>query len=100
MDEEIKEEDIINEDNIIIDYEKIKKVIDAHLAKCICKIYQESFTDEIPVIKTGTGFFCNYSSKNVKFLMTNNHVLNQEFLDNEKSLNIIIEKNGIQKKNN
>ena len=32
--------------------------------------------------------------------MTNNHVLNQEFLDNEKSLNIIIEKNGIQKKNN
>ena len=98
MDEEIKEEDIINEDNIIIDYEKIKKVIDAHLAKCICKIYQESVTDEIPVIKTGTGFFCNFSSKNVKFLMTNNHVLNQEFLDNEKSLNIIIEKNGIQKK--
>ena len=67
MDEEIKEEDIINEDNIIIDYEKIKKVIDAHLAKCICKIYQESFTDEIPVIKTGTGFFVIILQKMLNF---------------------------------
>jgi hypothetical protein len=98
MIEEIKEEEIINEDNVIIDYEKIKKAIENNLGKCLCKIIIESFENGIPVIITASGFFCNYSSKNVKFLMTNNHVLNQEFLDNEENLNYIIEKSGNQEK--
>ena len=98
MIEEIKEEDIINEDNEIIDFEKIKKAIDSHLAKSVCKILIESFKNGLPVIITASGFFCNYSSKKVKFLMTNNHVLNQEFLDNEENLNYIIEDNGNQEK--
>jgi len=98
MIEEIKEEDIINEDNEIIDFEKIKKAIDSDLAKSVCKILIESFNNGIPVIITASGFFCNYSSKHIKFLMTNNHVLNQEFLDNEENLNYIIEENGNQEK--
>ena len=37
-----------------------------------------------PVSKTGTGFICNISG--IKAFITNNKILNQEFLDNEKRL--------------
>ena len=38
-----------------------------------------------------TKFFCNISSKNIKVLITNNHILDQIFLDKEKKLKHIID---------
>ena len=41
---------------------------------------------------SGSGFFCNIPSKNLKVLFTNNHILDKTFLDNEKKLIYTIDK--------
>ena len=40
---------------------------------------------------SGTGFFCEIPILQIKVLFTNNHVLDQDFLDNEKKLIYIID---------
>ena len=44
----------------------------------ICKII---FEDEL---KCGTGFFCNIKEKKLKALITNNHVIDKEYLEKGK----------------
>ena len=64
------------------------------LRQSIEKNYEQSiFKIELDG-KIGTGFFCNILSKNIKVLLTNNHVLNQNFLDQEKIINISFDLKG------
>ena len=69
---------IINEDNPIVPAELIKHIIRDGIVKSICKI--------ITKINTGTGFFCKISNKNIRLLITNNHVIDETFLNNENIL--------------
>ena len=69
---------IDNEDNEIIEFEQIKNIIGSEIYKSICKIITKT--------KTGTGFFCNVSEKNIKLLITNNHIINEDFLNKEDKL--------------
>ena len=82
-------DDIINEDNTIFNYDLLSKITSAKLGQYVCKLKIEkenSFT-------TGTGFFCDIPSKNIKFLITNNHLINQNFLDNKDKLTLTIKNN-------
>ena len=79
------------EDNEIVDFHLLKKIMNSGKEKCVCKIKQEINKNGNFNLITGTGFFCIIPSKNIKIFLTNNHVLNQEFLDNEKYLIIFIE---------
>ena len=61
------------------------------LENCVCKIkYEINKNGKLELI-TATGFFCNIQSKNIKVFITNNHVLNQDFLDKKKKLALDIE---------
>jgi V8-like Glu-specific endopeptidase len=84
----IRKEDIINEDNKIYNFGQMKKIMNSGIEDCVFKIIREK---EKSVYITGTGFFCNIRSKNIKVLITNNHVLDQIFLEKEKKLKYIID---------
>ena len=88
--EGIKKDNIINEDNKIIKYNLLKKVIYSKIEQCICKIKQEIRHNGNIDLKTGTGFFC-IPSKDIKIFITNKYILNQEFLNTAKKLIIFIE---------
>ena len=77
-----------------IDEGKIQKTIDAlsldnidkiteKMKTCICQVYGQL---------TGTGFFCRipYEGKNIPVLMTNYHIISDDFLKNNKSFKISI----------
>ena len=77
-----------------IDEGKIQKAIDAlsldnidkiteKMKTCICQVYGQL---------TGTGFFCRipYEGKNIPVLMTNYHIISDDFLKNNKSFKISI----------
>ena len=81
----IKKGNIINEDNEIIKYNLLKKMINSKIEQCVCKIKQEINNNGSTDLKTGTGFFCIIPSKDIRIFVTNNHVLNQEFLNKEKN---------------
>jgi len=84
----IRKEDIINEDNKIYNFGQMKKIMTSGIEDCVFKIIREN---EKSKYITGTGFFCNISSKNIKVLITNNHVIDQIFLDNKKKIKYIID---------
>ena len=54
------------------------------MKNCICEIYQDG--------KKGTGFFCKISFKNnfLPVLITNNHVLNENNIENGKIIKLTI----------
>jgi surface protein len=57
----------------------------------MCKIKFENIQNEIPVNGKGTGFFCLINNPVIPFkkaLFTANHVLNKNYLENEKSIMI------------
>ena len=77
-----------------IDEGKIQRAIDAlsldnidkiteKMKTCICQVYGQL---------TGTGFFCRipYEGKNIPVLMTNYHIISDDFLKNNKSFKISI----------
>ncbi len=80
--EKIKKNEIILEDGEIVN---LKKITNSGIEKCICKIIIE---DEL---KCGTGFFCNIKEKKLKVLITNNHVINKEYLEKGKRIKIELE---------
>ena len=49
---------------------------------CICKIKLENIK--------ATGFFCKISNINKNFLMTNYHVVNEIYINNNKEINILL----------
>ena len=67
--------DALSLDNIDKITEKMKT--------CICQVYGQL---------TGTGFFCRipYEGKNIPVLMTNYHIISDDFLKNNKSFKISI----------
>ena len=80
----INEEDIQNEENIIVDYDELKEIMNSGLENCICKINIE--IKEENKLRTGTGFFCNIPTKKMKVLFTNNHILDEEYIKKQNKI--------------
>ena len=82
--EKIEKENLENEENEILDFYLFKKLMNSGIEKSVCKIELENNIGNKPVYIAGTGFFFNIPSKNLKALLTKNHLINKEFLDNAK----------------
>ena len=65
-----------NEDNVIVNADLMKKIMTSPINKCICKIIINNGKKN----KTGTGFFCNIPEKKIKLLVTNNHIIDEQYL--------------------
>ena len=87
--EDIKMDEIILEDGEIVNFGKLKKIATSGIEKCICKIINDE-------LKCGTGFFCNIPQKKLKVIITNNHVINEKFLNEQKKLKIEVEEKEIE----
>ena len=63
------------------------------MKNCVCKIYYNNDSK-------GTGFFTQIPYKNelIKVLITNNHVLDENYLKNNEIINYIINNNENNKK--
>ena len=81
---DIKQEKLIKEQPIPVSIEGTKKIL-FQMEKCICKIYLNNGG-------IGTGFFCKIPFNNslLPVLFTNNHVLNENDIENKKIINIMI----------
>ena len=74
----------INLNNISNDIIKDENIINN--INCICRIEMEvNIKDKLKYI-TGMCLLCNISSKNMKVLITYNHIINIDILNNEKKL--------------
>jgi len=62
-------------------------IILGQMKECICKIGNEN--------GNGTGFFCciPYKNKKLKVMMTNNHIINEDIIKNNKSIEISFDNN-------
>ena len=65
-----------------ISLEKTEKIVE-QMKTCICMVYGDS---------NGTGFFCKieYNNKKIPVLITNYHIISDEFIKNKKQLKISI----------
>ena len=81
--EEKFEEGIIKGSLDSIPIEKLEKILE-QMKQCICKIYGK---------KIGTGFFCKilFKDKLVPVLMTNYHIIDDDFIENNKQIKISID---------
>ena len=80
----IDQQNIKNEDEVIINSKELQELLNSDVSKCIFKMKFSIEKDGKKATKIGTGFICKIS--NIKAFITNNHVLDQKFLDNEKKL--------------
>ena len=66
-------------------------IILEQMKKCICKIENK--------IGNGTGFFCYipYENKKLEVMITNNHIINEEIIKNEKILKVTLNDNKEKK---
>ncbi len=88
--ENINKENIVNEDEVIIDFDLLEELVKSNIKNCVYKLKYTVEKDGKKASKLGSGFTCNIS--NIKLFITNNHVINREFLDNEKLLIIYNDK--------
>ena len=81
---DINENEIIKESSEIVDFKILKKITNSGIEKCVCKIINKN---EL-TIKRSSGFLLNIPSKKriIKTFITNNHVIDQNYLDNENYL--------------
>ena len=81
---DIKQEKLIKEQPIPVSIEGTKKIL-FQMENCICKIYIKN--GEI-----GTGFICNIPFNNnlLPVLITNNHVLNKDDIEDNKIIKLMI----------
>ena len=86
-----KKNNIILEEGEIVNFKKLKDIINSGFEKCICKIKKEIKDVRMARKEYGTGFFCNISDKNLKVILTNNHIINNEFLQKERILKLEVE---------
>ena len=79
-----EKEKMLNRMPIPVPLEGLKKII-YQMENCLCKIFQENGGK-------GTGFFCNipYYGKTIPFLLTNNHVLNKNDIEDNKIIRLTI----------
>ena len=76
---EVKDEKLIEDYPIKISIETMENII-CQMKKSVCKIYNGRIK--------GTGFFCkiHYKNKIIKALITNNHVLDEAYLNKKKEI--------------
>ena len=86
-----KNDEYFNEQNSILEWFFIKEIEKTNITKAICKL---KIIDKS--LSTGTGFFCEIRSKEMKVLLTNNHLINQKILDKKGKLTYIISNNHEQ----
>ena len=82
--EKKNKEKVINESNINNKIDLLPELLNSDIKNCVFKMDFIIENGNKSESKKGTGFVCNIS--NIKAFITNNHILNQEFLDNEKKL--------------
>jgi hypothetical protein len=92
---DLNEENIVNQDNMIYNFNILMKIENAKLEQKVCKIILEINKDKA---MSATGFFCDIPSKEIKVLLTNNHIIDEKFLIKEKKLTFSIEINGKEDK--
>ena len=76
------------ENSEMINYKTLKDTINRNLEKYICKIKIDLTNNNY---KLGTGFFCQLEKNNIKLLLTNNHIINDNFLESKKDLEVEID---------
>ena len=86
-----KNDEFVNEKNSILKWLFIQEIEKQNITKAICKL---KIIDKS--ISTGIGFFCEIRSNEMKILITNNHLINQKFLDKKGKLTYIINNNDEQ----
>ena len=81
---DIKQEKLIKEQPIPVSLQNTKKIL-FQMENCICKIYMNNGG-------IGTGFLCKIPFNNnlLPVLITNNHVLNENDIDNNKIIKLMI----------
>lgn len=76
-----------NQNNGVIDYQSLEQIMNSGLVNCVYKILREVNTNNQLTFKSGTGFVFKIPSKDYKFFLTNNTILDQEYLNKEKKNN-------------
>ena len=82
----IDEHNMINEENIIVEADLVKEVFNSGVDNSVIKLEIILENEKEQKIKTGTGFFCDISSKKMKALITNNHLLDEDFFQRNKEI--------------
>ena len=84
MSENINQEKLYKEQPIPVSIKGTKKIV-FQMENCMCKIYLNNSG-------IGTGFFCKIPFYNdlLPVLITNNHVLNENDIDNNKIITLMI----------
>ena len=81
----------VNEGNVpgALEKELLESTKFAYMENCLCKVYGNK-VDEENII--GTGFFCRikYNKKKIPVLMTNYHVIDDDFLKKNEYLKVNI----------
>ena len=75
----------IYEDIPMMNPYQIKGIMFSDIEKCVCKIIRKT--------KYGSGFFCEVPEKNMKLLITNNHILNEVYLEEGNKISYMISEN-------
>ena len=85
--EEVIKEKYLKDYPVLITIEKIYKITE-QIENCVCKILLKKGA-------TGTGFFCkiHFINESYPVLITNYHVINDEYLENNKQIYYTINKN-------
>ena len=86
--------EVIDEQNPILDFEIFEKI--NKFKNCVCKF--EITSNRLK--KNGAGFFCYIPSKEIRILITNNHIINEDYLKDEKEIICIFEDKDKQRKDN
>lgn len=80
----------INENGVFMRYTQIENIFPLNLQRNVCKL-------ELKIdgnLRFATGFFCYIPSKEVIVLITNYHVIDNNYLSKNKEIKYIIEDNG------
>ena len=87
-----------NKKPIYIDINLIGKITNSNIIEDICLLEIELQDGKI---NFANGIFCYIPSKEMKVFITNNHVIDQKYLDNKKEIKYIIEdSNNKRRKDN
>ena len=83
---DINQENLIEEQKVSVSFEGTKKIL-FQMENCICKIYLKNE-------EKGTGFFCKIPFNNnlLPVLITNNHVLNENNIEDNEIIKLTINK--------
>ena len=78
------------EQQMIIQYSFFAQLKKKNWDKCVCKLKIKKNNKEL----FGTGFFCEIISKEIKVLITNNHLIDKDILDKKGKIIYFINNDG------